>query len=380
MTTIRARLVPTRTLNTDSPGVLKILAVPFGSRDYYGTFFSEKTDFMESFLALPPSFYWHGAATKSLTDTIATTLRRWKDEAGLWFEVLLDLTIPEALRVWNAAQEGNAYASTGAIPASIKVAPNGEVLKWFIGDLSIFDLDVENGRIPANYEAVAVPSTEAIRAVLNESARMLFDNAFLDTGTNSSPGMTEIENAEEILDEQEGATMTIEELASMIQSVQEQMNSMRAQFTSAIRSLPCPCGSQRSEDGTCNCDQTNDESTEVQTMRSQIVQLQTDLAAQTHGAWFSNQVAAGRLTPAEREPVLQALRAVFLADPSGAAVNAMLSAFEARPVNSSIVASLNTGSSLRAAGFDSVLSQETIDQNYMNVLRQYAALSQPVAR
>jgi hypothetical protein len=82
----------------------------------------------------------------------------------LWHRVILDQAKALARRVWEAAQQGTARASTGVAGYMSRVRQTGEITHWLIGELSIWDAD--GSRKPANQYAVARP---AVKALLTEA-------------------------------------------------------------------------------------------------------------------------------------------------------------------------------------------------------------------
>jgi hypothetical protein len=147
--------------------VLDVLGAPFGSvldKDGDGEWFDGATDFHPDQFGLPPAVYYHGWTPEGKPSTapayIGKTIRRWVDGAGVWFRVVLNKASAYARRVWEAAQQDRARASTGAIPHLARVSPSGHILEWPIGELSL--LDVEGGRRPVNRHAVALPVMKAL--------------------------------------------------------------------------------------------------------------------------------------------------------------------------------------------------------------------------
>ncbi len=136
--------------------MLEVLGAPYsgpdGGRDLQGEFFSEKTDFMMDIGDKRPVLYYHGDTPEGQVDPspevigVAEAVRR--DERGMWFEVTLDKAKGLAERIWEAAMQGIAAASTGSIGHLVRRAMSGELLTWPIAELTL--LDVGEGRMPAN--------------------------------------------------------------------------------------------------------------------------------------------------------------------------------------------------------------------------------------
>lgn len=132
---------------------------PHAGKDLQGEYFDVETDFMTSPGDTRPVIYMHGLTPSGQTQREpevlgqATAIKR--DERGLWFEVILEKGKALAERIWKAAKEGLLRASTGAVSHLVRVAQDGHILTWPIGELSL--LDVGGGREPANGYAVAMP-------------------------------------------------------------------------------------------------------------------------------------------------------------------------------------------------------------------------------
>jgi hypothetical protein len=165
-------------LPTDAPliwGVVKaagdwtldVLGLPYGSpdsRDSDGEWFDSKTAMHEDKWPLPPAVYYHGMGLDKKPmgepEYIGRTVKRWVDQAGVWYRVVLDKANEYARRVWEAAQKGIARASSGSIAHLTRVDEGGHIRAWPVVELSLFD--AVDGREPANRYAVAIPTAKAI--------------------------------------------------------------------------------------------------------------------------------------------------------------------------------------------------------------------------
>lgn len=135
---------------------LEVLGAPYGGpdggKDWQGEYFSPKTDVMMQPGDRRPVIYNHGTTPEKHSDpvpeVIGTAVMTRRDEKGVWFEVILDKTKKFAERIWRAAINGLARASTGTMGYLKRVARDGELLKWPIGELTLLDLG--EGRRPAN--------------------------------------------------------------------------------------------------------------------------------------------------------------------------------------------------------------------------------------
>ncbi len=145
---------------------LDVLAVPFGGpnhgKDADNEYFSDKTDLYHSHFKSPLVTYYHGfepdGRNPQGTPEIIGSVKpeTWNKGVDGWrVRVVLDKASEYAKRVWEAAKEGIARASSGSITHLVRKAADGEILKWPIGELSIFDIGGD--RQPANSYAMAMP-------------------------------------------------------------------------------------------------------------------------------------------------------------------------------------------------------------------------------
>lgn len=163
----------------DGNGIINVLGVPFygpdNGRDVHGQYFSPNTNFMEGVIPNPPVFYYHGSKTGSIPFMVGDITKSWRDDRGIWYKIKLFMgdDIPDGIkslgekavsaikthaqRLYEAAISNNLYASSGAVPASIIVDDDGQILQWLIGELSLIDYDPSENRKPANFYASALP-------------------------------------------------------------------------------------------------------------------------------------------------------------------------------------------------------------------------------
>lgn len=146
---------------TDDGWVLEVLGAPYGGqnagRDADGEYFSPRTDFMLREGDERPVLYYHGAdetghPTKR-PEVIGRARVARRDHQGLWFEVVLDQAKGLAKRIYDAALNGLARASSGALNYLVRRAEDGELLTWPIGELTL--IDRTDMRRPSNELAVA---------------------------------------------------------------------------------------------------------------------------------------------------------------------------------------------------------------------------------
>jgi hypothetical protein len=170
------------------PGVLDVLIAPFwgpnNGRDAHGQYFTPETEFMHDVIPTPPVFFYHGAEMGEAPTPIGKSADRWVDDLGVWQTVMLDMTEPTARRTWQASLAGNAYASTGVVPASLMLnAQTGEIEQWLIGEISLMVLS--DGQEPANTYAIALPRLKALRKSLEPERRKLFDQMYQIQGAKA---------------------------------------------------------------------------------------------------------------------------------------------------------------------------------------------------
>ena len=146
----------------DDEWELEVLGVPYGGpydgKDADGEYFSDRTDLWLERIPKRPIVYYHGL-NDSEPKVIGEELSWERREDGVWFRVLLDKGSELAEKVWEAAKQGIARASSGAISHLVRsIQETGEILIWPVGELSL----MEGGKEPANPYAVAVPVMKAV--------------------------------------------------------------------------------------------------------------------------------------------------------------------------------------------------------------------------
>ena len=149
---------------------LNVLGVPYGGpnngRDSDGEYFSAQTKLYLDKYPTVPAVYYHGydenGAPASEPQIIGKTTGYEVKQDGVWFRVALDQANEYARRVWEAAKNGIARASSGSIAHLRRVARDGHITHWPVAELSIFD--AVGNRQPANQYAVAMPVMKAVYA------------------------------------------------------------------------------------------------------------------------------------------------------------------------------------------------------------------------
>ena len=149
---------------------LNVLGVPWGGpnngRDSDGEYFSAQTKLYLDKYPTVPAVYYHGYDENGLPSSepqiIGKTTGYEVKQDGVWFRVVLDQANDYARRVWEAAKNGIARASSGSIAHLRRVARDGHITHWPVAELSIFD--AVGNRQPANQYAVAMPVMKAVYA------------------------------------------------------------------------------------------------------------------------------------------------------------------------------------------------------------------------
>ena len=140
-----------KAIKRDDEWRLEVLGVPFGGhldgKDADGEYFSERTNIHLTLGEERPVYYLHGQQ-ESAPSTIGRARYSRADEKGHWFEVVLDKAKEYADRIWTAATQGVARASSGAINYLCRRNEDGEYTSWPLAELTL--LDMGEGRMPAN--------------------------------------------------------------------------------------------------------------------------------------------------------------------------------------------------------------------------------------
>lgn len=166
---------------TETGWSLEVLGAPYGGhrfgKDEQGEYFSENTNFMLEVGDERPVLYFHGADDLGTPTAVPQVIGRARvsrrDTQGLWFEVMLDKAKNFSQRIYEAALNGLARASTGAINYLVRRGEDGELLTWPIGELTL--IDRSDLRRPANELAVAYLKSAYIETGID------FPEAFVKT-------------------------------------------------------------------------------------------------------------------------------------------------------------------------------------------------------
>lgn len=369
-------------------GVLDVLIAPYygplNGKDLHGQYFSPNTDFMSDIIPYPGVFYYHGSETGSNAYTIGTSGERWEDDLGLWQTVTLDLTKPEGRDMWNASLNDNAFASTGAVPASIKFnMDTGEIKQWLIGDISLMPLDPQNGIEPANIYAIALPRMKALLDEMPEASRKLFDNVYLV----DEQGEIDMEKLEEL-------TNT---LAALVEKLSELLGVSVDEAASVVKDAANEAADIATGDGVeAEMDMENDYmgaaemlidvlnigeddmpetpvAKSVQQLRRENLALRARIAKQSDAEFVAQHIKAGRVSPAEKNTVMDAITQARKAQ-TPAALNAVKAMIASRPVTTG-QRSIIKSNGLSKMGF-SGSAKNAVDENTISSMRRYAGIEQ----
>lgn len=151
--------------------LLDVLGVPFGSPSQLDSdkqWFDASTKFYLDKFPSPPAVYYHGFEDVGKPSGepvfLGSTLSHRQSAEGLWFRVKLDKSVPHSRKVWNAALEGNARASSGSIAHLSRVTKSGHIAVWPVAELSLFETSGQ--KRPANPYAVVLPAAKSLYATV----------------------------------------------------------------------------------------------------------------------------------------------------------------------------------------------------------------------
>lgn len=204
---------------------LDVLAVPYGGdrdgKDSDGQYFSPKTRLHLDKFEKPIILYYHGYNEDGTPQgdpvIIGEAVSHETKQDGVWWRIALDKANELAKRVWDAAVQGIAKASSGSIAHLVRYDKRtGEIQNWPLVEISLFD--AIGKRQPANQYAVAMPAkcdkdiSDAINRVEAEleveaiGEQQRADTMPTETGTNSH-GEIKMEKEEllKLLEEREAA-------------------------------------------------------------------------------------------------------------------------------------------------------------------------------
>ena len=364
------------------PGVLDVLIAPFwgpnNGRDAHGQYFTPDTEFLHDVIPTPPVFFYHGAEMGEAPTPIGKSADRWVDDLGVWQTVMLDMAEPTARRTWQASLAGNAYASTGVVPASLVVnGQTGEIEQWLIGEISLMVLS--DGQEPANTYAIALPRLKALRDSLEPERRKLFDQVYHVQGDTSMDVIERLQaffarfieelSAELDIPASEAADVVedaLDEGADIATGDAECTDCDAAEVGDAVDALI-----EAVDEADADAEPVVAKSAAA--LRRENARLRAKLARQADNDWLSKQVSAKRLTPAERPAVMEALVKARASGKSGsdtaAAIRRMI---EARPASGQRTSIKAAGMS--QAGFSSPANGAGIDPATLARMKSYAGM------
>lgn len=156
---------------------LDVLAVPFNQPDSDGQVFDAATNFMLENFPAPAIMYHHGVepGKKEIQKKPVIVGKSQKVEVrsdGVHIRVLLDKTLEWAKRIWEAAKQGLAVASSDSISHLARLETKGKTVMyeknrpgrisvWPLAGVSLWDR-VEGNFQPASRYAIALPAMKAI--------------------------------------------------------------------------------------------------------------------------------------------------------------------------------------------------------------------------
>jgi hypothetical protein len=363
------------------PGVLDVLIAPFwgpnNGRDAHGQYFTPETEFMHDVIPTPPVFFYHGAEMGEAPTPIGKSADRWVDDLGVWQTVMLDMTEPTARRTWQASLAGNAYASTGVVPASLMLnAQTGEIEQWLIGEISLMVLS--DGQEPANTYAIALPRLKALRKSLEPERRKLFDQMYQIQGAKAMDVIEKLQAVFARFIEELSAELDIstDEAADIIEEAADEGADIATGDAECTDCDAADVGDavdaliEAVDDADADAEPVIAKSAAA--LRRENARLRAKLARQADNNWLNKQVAAKRVTPAEKPTVLDALTKARAGGKAGAgtatAIKAMI---EARPVSGQRTSIKAAGMS--QAGFSSP-NGAGIDPATLARMKSYAGM------
>lgn len=375
------------------PGVMDVLIAPFwgphDGRDAHGQYFTPTTDFMHEVIPAPPVFYYHGAEMGGNPALIGKSADRWVDDLGVWQTVMLDMTNPDARRTWQASLAGNAFASTGVVPASLMVNhQTGEIEQWLIGEISLMVMDAQDGVEPANTYAIALPRLKALRDSLAPDRRKLFDQVYQVDAPKGVRNMDVIEKLQAmfavfIQELSDALEMPVDETTDMIGEAVEDGAEMSSDDEVDVTEKCDGCDDEEivsAVDTLLDALDIGESDTEpvraksASALRRENAQLRAKLARQGDAEWIGKQVAAKRLTPAEKPAVMEALtKARAGGKASAGTVSAIKAMIEARPASGQRTSIKAAGMS--RAGFSSPTNNNgVVDPATLARMKSYAGM------
>lgn len=179
---------------------LDVLANPFNRPDSDDQIFDDGTDFMLDTFTNPAILYHHGVmpgkqSLQSKPVVIGKAVSVTKQADGIHVRVLLDKTLEWARKVWEAAKNGLAVASSDSIAHLARLDVGGKrimyeknkagrIAVWPLAGLSLWD-KVEGNFLPASNYALALPAMKAIYRDAGLAFPVMDTNGDLPDATNA---------------------------------------------------------------------------------------------------------------------------------------------------------------------------------------------------
>ena len=151
---------------------VEVLGIPFGSpdrRDDHGEYFDATTELHLDKYPLPPAVYYHGfdgdkrgVSQMKKPEYIGKTISVEKRKDGVWYRVILDKASAFARKVWKAAKQNAAQASSGTVPHLSRRGIGGHIAEWPVVELSMVDENKNENREMASRDAIMIPVLKSI--------------------------------------------------------------------------------------------------------------------------------------------------------------------------------------------------------------------------
>lgn len=151
--------------------ILDVLGVPFGGpfagKDSDGEYFDTSTELWLEQIGKRAIVHYHGFTKDGQPadepEIVGEELSYEVKKDGVWFRVLLNKASETAAGLWEAAKNGLARASSGAIMHLVRPlkqtdrkAQGGHIDLWPLAEISL--MDISKGTYPSNSYAVALPA------------------------------------------------------------------------------------------------------------------------------------------------------------------------------------------------------------------------------
>lgn len=207
-------------------GYVEGYLVPFTTsdqKDYYDTYFDADTDYDLDNWPLNGRnvLYHHGQDKAMQVRTIGRIVSSRVDEKGLWVKAQLDLRDEYEREIYNLAKRGIFGWSSGALPASVDVAADGHMNRWYPVEASLTPIPAT----PQNRTLVS-----AIRSIDDLRALPSLTELMAKEGTGEA-APHEHRTAEPLTEtQQEERAMSRDELKALIMEVMSELGMMSVEI------------------------------------------------------------------------------------------------------------------------------------------------------